>query len=233
METTKPPFNDDRVRTAMKLIADRPQMVADAISGFGTIGNDIAGKGLPFYDNSIPQRHQDIEQAKSLLKAAGQQKLTVTMQISNLIPGFIESAQLFQQQATAAGVTVKLQTVDASAYFNPSLTYLKMLFAESQWPVQSLKFFYQQALASNAPYNETHWTSASWNQLLGQAIGELDHAKAQSLWNQVQEIQWNQGGYLLWTNADYVDALSLKVKGLAPSSAGILGNHSFLDAWKT
>jgi peptide/nickel transport system substrate-binding protein len=233
METTKPPFTDPRVRTAMKLIADRPQLVADAISGFGTIGNDIAGKGLEFYDDSLPQRVQDIEQAKSLLKAAGHEKLTVTMEISNLIPGFIESAQLFKQQATAAGVTVNLQTVDASAYFNPSLTYLKMLFAESQWPVQSLKFFYQQALASNAPYNETHWTSTSWNNLLTKAIGELDKTKAQALWSQVQAVQYNTGGYLLWTNADYVDALSLKVKGLAPAGTGILGNHSFLDAWIT
>jgi peptide/nickel transport system substrate-binding protein len=233
METTKPPFNDNRVRMAMKLIADRPALVTDAISGFGTVGNDIAGKGLPFYDNSLPQRTQDIEKAKSLLKAAGHSNLTVTMQISNLIPGFIESAQLFQQQAKAAGVNVKLQTVDASAYFNPSLTYLKMQFAESQWPVQSLKFFYQQALASNAPYNETHWRNASWNKLLNQAIAELDKTKAQSLWNQVQEIQYNQGGYLLWTNADFVDALSKNVQGLKPAGTGILGNHSFLDAWKT
>ena len=233
METTKPPFNDNRVRMAMKLIADRPALVADAISGFGTVGNDLAGKGLPFYDNALPQRTQDIAKAKSLLKAAGHSNLTVTMQISNLIPGFVESAQLFQQQATAAGVNVKLQTVDASAYFNPSLTYLKMLFAESQWPVQSLKFFYQQALASNAPYNETHWNNAAWNNLLTKAIGELDEKKAQALWNQVQEIQYNEGGYLLWTNADYVDALSKKVLGLRPAGTGILGNHSFLDAWKT
>jgi peptide/nickel transport system substrate-binding protein len=233
METTKAPFSDPRVRMAMKLIADRPQLVADAISGYGAIANDIVGKGLPFYDSSLPQRTQDIAQAKSLLKAAGQEKLTVTMQISNLIPGFVESATLFQQQAIAAGVTVKLQTVDASAYFNPSLTYLKMLFAESQWPVQSLKFFYQQALASNAPYNETHWSNAAWNNLLTKAIGELDQTKAQAYWNQVQEIQYNQGGYLIWTNADYVDAVSTKVKGLAPAGTGILGNHSFLDAWKT
>ena len=42
---------------AMKLIADRPALVADAISGFGTVGNDIVGKGLPFYDTSLPAAH--------------------------------------------------------------------------------------------------------------------------------------------------------------------------------
>jgi peptide/nickel transport system substrate-binding protein len=231
MDTTKPPFNDNRVRLAMKLIADRPTLIKDAISGFGTIGNDIVGKGLPFYDNSIPQRTQDIDKAKSLLKAAGHQGLNVTLQTSDIVPGFVASATLLAQQANAAGVKIKLQQVPASAYFNPSLKYLKMLFAETQWPPSSLKFFYLQALAANAPYNETHWQSKSFNTLLFKAIGERDHAKAQSYWNQIQRIQWEQGGYLSWTNADFVDALSKKVNGMKPSSAGILGNHRFQDAW--
>jgi peptide/nickel transport system substrate-binding protein len=231
MDTTKPPFNDNRVRLAMKLIADRPALIKDAISGFGTIGNDIVGKGLPFYDNTIPQRTQDIDKAKSLLKAAGHQGLTVTLQTSDIVPGFVASATLLAQQATAAGVKIQLQQVPASSYFNPSLKYLKMLFAETQWPPSSLKFFYLQALAANAPYNETHWRSKSFDTLLFKAIGEREHAKAQSYWNQIQRIQWEQGGYLSWTNADFVDALSKKVRGQKPSSAGILGNHRFQDAW--
>jgi peptide/nickel transport system substrate-binding protein len=231
MDTTKPPFNDNRVRLAMKLIPDRPTLIADAISGYGTVGNDIVGKGLPFYDNSIPQRVQDIAKAKSLLKAAGKEGLKVVLQTSDVIPGFVESATLLAQQASAAGVHVQLQQVPASSYFNPSLKYLKMLFAETQWPPSSLKFFYLQALASNAPFNETHWRSASFNKLLFKAIGELNHAKAQSYWNQVQEIQWREGGYVSWTNADFVDGLTKKVNGLKPSAAGILGNHRFQDAW--
>jgi peptide/nickel transport system substrate-binding protein len=231
MDTTRPPFNDNRVRLAMKLIPDRPTLIRNAISGFGTVGNDIVGKGLQFYDNSLPQHRQDIPHAKSLLKAAGREGLKVVLQTSDVIPGFVESATLLAQQAAKAGVTIKLQQVPASSYFNPSLKYLKMLFAETQWPPSSLKFFYLQALASNAPFNETHWHSKSFNRLLFKAIGELNHAKAQSYWNDVQEIQWRQGGYLNWTNADFVDGLSKKVKGIKPSAAGILGNHRFQDAW--
>ena len=233
MDTTKPPFNDNRVRLAMKLIPDRPALIQNAISGFGTVGNDIVGKGLPFYDNSLPQHAQDIARAKSLLKAAGKDSLKVVLQTSDVIPGFVESATLLAQQASAAGVTIKLQQVPASSYFNPSLKYLKMLFAETQWPPSSLKFFYLQALAANAPFNETHWHSKSFNKLLFKAIGELNHAKAQSYWNQIQEIQWREGGYLSWTNADFVDGLSKKVNGVKPSAAGILGNHRFQDAWLT
>jgi peptide/nickel transport system substrate-binding protein len=231
MDTTRAPFNDNRVRLAMKLIADRPALIEGAVAGFGTVGNDIVGKGLPFYDNSLPQRHQDIAQAKSLLKAAGQSGLNVTMSISDVIPGFVESATLFAQQATAAGVKIQLQQKPPDSYFNPSLQYLKESFAETQWPPPSLKFFYLQALAANATYPETHWHDPAFNTLLFKAIGETDQAKAQALWDQVQQIQYQQGGYINWVNADFVDGLSKKVHGLKPSGAGVLGNHRFQDAW--
>jgi peptide/nickel transport system substrate-binding protein len=231
MDTTKPPFNDNRVRQAVRLIADRQALVNGAISGYGTVGNDIVGKGLPFYDNALPQRVQDIPKAKSLLKTAGHDHLTVELQTSDIFPGFVEAATLLAQQAKGAGVTMSLKQVPANSYYNPSLLYLKMPFAETQWPIVSLKFFYLQALASNAPYNETHWHSKSWNALLFKAIGERDQAKATNYWNQLQKIQYDDGGYLNWTNADWVDGLSKKVQGLKPSAAGVLGNYRFLDAW--
>jgi peptide/nickel transport system substrate-binding protein len=231
MDTSKPPFNDNNVRMAMKLIADRQALIDGALNGYGKLGNDIVGSGLPFYDSSLPQRTQDIEQAKSLLAKAGQSNLQVLLQTSQIFPGFVESATLLAEQAKAAGVDIKLKQEPANAYYNPSLLYLKMPFAETQWAITSMKFFYLQALANNAPYNETHWKDTNFNDLLFKAIGETDHTKAQDLWNQVQEIQYNQGGYLNWTNADWVDGLSNKVKGLAPSGAGALGNFVFLNTY--
>ena len=231
MDTTKKPYTDNRVRQAVRLLVDRKALVAGAINGYGTVGNDIVGKGLPFYDDALPQREQDIDKAKSLLKAAGQEKLTIELDTSDIFPGFVEAATLLKQQAKAAGVTINIKQVPTNSYYNPSLLYLKMPFAETQWPVNSLKFFYLQALASDAPYNETHWHSKSWNDLLDKAIAAPTKAKAQAYWNQVQKIQYEQGGYINWTNADWVDGLSKKVQGLKPSAAGALGNYRFLDAW--
>src|SRR5881392_1716569 len=58
------PFTDVRVRQAMRLIANRPQMVAQALSGHGHIGNDLYGIFDESFDTSLPQRHQDIAKAK-------------------------------------------------------------------------------------------------------------------------------------------------------------------------
>ena len=65
------PFNDVRVRQAMRLVVDRLQMLEILFGGTGTLGNDVFGIWAPEYDHALPQRHQDIDQAKSLLKAAG------------------------------------------------------------------------------------------------------------------------------------------------------------------
>src|SRR5262245_2723949 len=51
-----PPFDDVRVRQAMRLIVDRKQMITQVLSGFGAEGNDLYGRFDPGYDTSLPQR---------------------------------------------------------------------------------------------------------------------------------------------------------------------------------
>ena len=53
----------------------------------GPLGNDLFGIWAPEYDHSLPQRHQDIDQAKSLLKAAGAEDLHVTLVTSDIAQG--------------------------------------------------------------------------------------------------------------------------------------------------
>ena len=67
---------------------------------------------------------------------------------------------------------------------------------------------------------------------LSQAIGETDETKAQDLWNQVQQIQYDEGGYLNWTNADWVDGLSNKREGHEAERRRRARQHDgFMDAW--
>ncbi len=77
MRVDKAPFNDVRVRQAMRLAINRPQFRDLVYGGRGLLGNDMFGIAAAEYDHSIPQRQQDIEQAKSLLRAAGQSGVTV------------------------------------------------------------------------------------------------------------------------------------------------------------
>ena len=68
------PFSDVRVRQALRLVVDRQQMIDQALNGFGILGNDMYSPFDPAYADDLPQRVQDIDQAKSLLKQAGQER---------------------------------------------------------------------------------------------------------------------------------------------------------------
>src|SRR6185312_13610043 len=102
MRMDQKPFTDARVRQAMRLVVDRPQMLNQVFGGLGTIGNDVIGIVDPIYDQGLPQRVQDIAQAKSLLAAAGYPNPSVDLVTTINAPGGIQAAQVFATQAAAA-----------------------------------------------------------------------------------------------------------------------------------
>ena len=71
MRVDKDPFKDNKVRSAFKLAVDRDQLVKNVFLGYGSIGNDLPGKGYADYNSSLAQHTYDPEQAKSLSKQAG------------------------------------------------------------------------------------------------------------------------------------------------------------------
>ena len=142
MGTAHAPFNDARVRQAIRLIVDRPQMIEIAQEGFGSLANDLWGPGYQYYDGHLPQRQQDIEQAKSLLKQAGQSKLNLTLSSTNgnAFPGQLEAATLLAQQATSAGVIINVKDLPSASYY--SSTFPNYAFAQVQWQPASLPYQY-------------------------------------------------------------------------------------------
>ena len=84
-------------------------MLAQVLSGHGRVANDLYAPFDADYDSALPQRHQDIEQAKSLLKAAGMDNLTVDLHTTDGAAGMVDSANVFAAQAKAAGVTINVK----------------------------------------------------------------------------------------------------------------------------
>jgi peptide/nickel transport system substrate-binding protein len=229
MAVDTPPFNDVRVREAFRLIAARHQLVNIAQDGFGSVGNDLFGKGYPLYDNSLPQRVQDIEKAKSLLKKAGHSSLTVTLNTSSVAPGMLESATAFASEAQKAGVNVVLKNIPAGDYYGSG--YLKYGFGQSQWNADLIPQWMEQSVVKGAAYNETHWNDPHFNALFNKARGELDQRKRQMLFNELQHILWSSGGYIIWGLVPFIDGLAKNVHGATPNPAQDLSNYRFREYW--
>jgi len=221
------PFSDNRVRQAFRLIVDRQQMIDQAYNGFGAIGNDMYAPFDPGTPD-LPQRMQDFEQAKSLLKQAGYEGLTVELVTSAGALGADEvaAAQVFAEQAKGAGVTVNVKKVDSGVFYGED--YLTWPFAQDFWYTRNYLAQAGQATMPGAPYNETHWENAEWLAIVNEALTTVDEAKRNELIGQAQEIEFNEGGFIIWAFRNQVDAYSAKIAGLDPSRLGIpLGNWGF------
>ena len=227
------PFDDVRVREAFRLIPDRQALIDGALFGFGTVGNDLAGKGMPFYAEDLPPREQDLEQAAALLREAGHESLEVTLHTSDIVPGFVEAATLFAEQAQGANVTVNVKREPANAYFDTSLLYTKLDFAQSFWTYSSIPLWYEQALLSDAVWNETHWRDPETDRLIRQAQGAPDEETATELWHQIQQTQYEEGGYIVWAYQHLVDGAAQNVQGIEPSSFFNLGGWNYRDVYLT
>jgi peptide/nickel transport system substrate-binding protein len=230
MRVDQAPFNDARVRQAFRLICDRPQMLDVIFGGRGTIGNDIFSPYDPEIDHSIPQRTQDIDQAKSLLKAAGQENLTVQMVTSDIAQGTTRVAQIFAQQATAAGVTVNLRQVTATEFYG--VNYLKWTFAQDYWYYSKYLPQVAQATLPVSPFNETHWDDAAYNKLYSQAIATVDPVARTAIAHEMQAIDHSIGGYIIPYFPPTIDGYRKNVKGVAPTKVGLsLGAYNFKAMW--
>ena len=230
MAIDEPPFDDPLVRQAFRLIPDREAMINAALGGFGTVGNDLAGAGLPYFAD-LPAREQDLEQAKSLLQQAGQEGLSVTLQTATIVPGFVEAATLFAEQAKGAGVNVQVKKEDPNAYFDTSLLYTHIPFGQSFWTISSLGTWYTQALLSDAIWNETHFRDPAYDKAIQNAAGAPTPEEATSRWADVQQTQYDEGGYIVWANQNLVDAAGQNVKGIVPSQFFNLGGWNYRDVW--
>jgi peptide/nickel transport system substrate-binding protein len=223
------PFKDVRTRLAFKLAVDRPQMVASVFSGFGDVNNDLFGKGYPSYNSSLPQRVYDPEKAASLLKAAGQQNVQATLFTSSSVPGMLESATAYKQQAKKAGITINLVKLSPDSYFSND-KYLKVPFYQSSWGA-SFESVSQDSLLPNSPYNETHWNDPAWTKAFRRAQGIADDSKRSAAYRALQVPLYQTDGYIVWGASGLIDAVSSKVNGIVPNPGFNLGYFEFKDAW--
>jgi peptide/nickel transport system substrate-binding protein len=214
MAIDQPPFDDVRVRQAMRLIPDREEMVARVLSGHGRVGNDMYGVFDPCYPTDFPQRTQDIEQAMALLAEAGQENLTIELFAPDDTAGLADLIAVFADQARAAGVTVNAQVLDGATYWGDE--YTKRTFATSFWGTRPYLNQVQQGSLKNAVYPETHWPPEGSNfaELYREAIAETDETARCEIIEEMQRQEYEEGGNIIAIFNNLIDAHAAEVQGL-------------------
>jgi peptide/nickel transport system substrate-binding protein len=226
MRLDRPPFNDVRVRQAMRLLVDRPQLIDSALDGYGTAASDVFSPYDPDFDRSLI-RHQDIPQARFLLKQAGMDNLAVTLTTSPILSGVVAMATVLAEQAKAAGVTINVSNVPPGTFFGPD--YLQWNFAQDYYSYFPYLAQVAQSMLPASPYNETHNSNSGYTSLYNQAIATTSPGLRKEILHQMQEYDFTQGGYIIPAFTDTLDAYSTRITGYQQSRLGQpLTNYGFM-----
>ncbi|UUU35930.1 ABC transporter substrate-binding protein [Streptomyces sp. CA-210063] len=212
MKTDRAPFDDKRVREAFFLIADRQELVDGALSGAGVVGNDLFGKGYEYYAADLPQREQDLDRAKALLKQAGAEKLKVSLDTSAVAAGFTEAASIFRDQAAKAGVTIDVKMGSKDSYWSDILDSGTLAcYRSGAMPIEA---HISQRLLTDSTTNATKWQHKDFDALYQQAQSTRDKTERAAVYERMQRRLYAEGGFLIWGFADWILGTAKTVKGV-------------------
>jgi peptide/nickel transport system substrate-binding protein len=220
MRVADGPFADRRVRQAIRLTVDRPQLVRGALDGYGSVANDILGTADPLYvSDDVRQRTRDLGAARDLLRDASfDLSRTYELFTTSDTPGLVESATLFATQMKDVGMQVEVVRQDSAAFYDR--TWLKAPLYTTYWGTNdSVRFFVARTMTSDATQNETGCRDARIDALYRRAVGDRSGARRSQAVRDLQRLQYEQGGYVVWGMADGIDIARQTVRGL-PQTGG-------------
>jgi peptide/nickel transport system substrate-binding protein len=236
MRCDQAPFNDARVRQAVALTLNRPQIVQALFKGYADVGNDSPfAPVFPSTNTSIAQRAQNVSQAKSLLSAAGHSGGVSAQLITENFLEIPDYAQIVVQEAAAAGIKINLKVESSSAYYG------KATFGNSDWLDAEMSlvdyghrsvpnvFLTSPLETANAKtgtgsWNAAHFANSQYNSLAAQYIAAVDLSTQKSLAGQIETLLLAQTPIIFGYFYNYLTATAQNVTGVYPTAIG----HLFL-----
>jgi peptide/nickel transport system substrate-binding protein len=236
MRNDQAPFTDSRVRQAIALTLNRPQIITALLKGLADVGNDSPfWSGFASTDTSIAQRTQNVSQAKSLLAAAGHPNGFTTKLVTEDLLEIPEYAQIVAQSAAAIGVKINLTVESSSAYYG------KATFGTSDWLDATMSlvdyghrsvpnlFLTAPLQTTNAStgtgaWNAAHFNNSQYDKLVGQYVAAVDLSTQRSIAGQIETLLLQETPIIFAYFYNYLTATAMNVTGVYPTAIG----HLFL-----
>ena len=236
MRCDQGPFTDARVRQAVALSINRPQIVQALFKGYADLGNDSPFAPVyPSTNTSVPQRAQNIAKAKSLLAAAGHGSGFSTQLVTENVLEIPEYSQIVVQAAKEIGVDINLKVEAQSAYYG------KATFGNSDWldgtmsmvdyghrsvpnVLLTAPLVTTNAKTGTGPWNAAHFANSQYDKLVAQYIATSDLGTQKTVAGQIETLLLDQTPIIFGYFYNYLTATAQGVTGAYPTPIG----HIFL-----
>jgi len=184
----QPPYDNPKVRQAIKYAIDKKACVKSAAFGYGNPAYVFILKGTPYYSSEFEYK-QDIEKAKSLLVQAGYPDGFKDVLVTPLTPVEGPLGELAQSQLKNIGINLDVQKLEVATYIDR--VFNKKDFgimicgdtATGDPDVLLRRYFY-----SKSPRNIFNYKNPEVDRLLDKARTTYDFEKRKQLYKEVGKI---------------------------------------------
>jgi peptide/nickel transport system substrate-binding protein len=224
MRCDQAPFDDARVRRAVALSLDRPAMLKALLNGYGTIGNDNPFAPLfPSRNTSVPQRTQNLPEAKKLMAQAGHERGFSAPLYTEQNQEMPLLAQAIKGYAAKIGVDLNLKVESQDQYFG------KSTFGQSDWldGTTSLvdygdrgvpNVFLGPPLESGGAWNAAHFHNKTYDRLAKEYVAAVDLQAQRRIAGQIERLLLQQTPIVIPYFLDGLTVSTQKVFGLNPTA---------------
>jgi peptide/nickel transport system substrate-binding protein len=222
MQVKDRPFDDKRVRQALKACLDRSALQQQVLQGRGAVGDDhpIAPISPFFPDLTMPP--PNLEQARELLTEAGYPNgLQLQLLTADAFPGMVQLAYAVQAMAKPAGIAIEVieAKVPSEIYFNDYWGVVP--FYVSSWEFRpSIYETFAIAYQADSDWNETGWSSPELDQILTTAQAETDQEQRRALYGKATQLLMDEGAVIIPYFQPILTAVRTNVQGFTPHPAG-------------
>jgi len=206
MRVDMKPWDDNRVRTALKLCQHREKILALAYFGEGMQGQDthVSPKHPEYCPIDTPP--YDPEKAKQLLAEAGYPNgVDVNIAVGNGWKEIVRYAEILKQDAEPAGFRINIQTMPNSQYWEKWTEVDLGITTWAHRPLGTIVLnlgYTGDADGNPVAWNESRWVDKEFDTLLKEANGTLDLEKRRQIFCKLEKIQQERGsiGIAFWIN---------------------------------
>ena len=192
VKMTEKPFDDVRIRLALRKSIDSEQALQVAYRGLGVKGeHHLVAPIHPEYA-PLPEWQQDVEGAKALLAEAGYPDgIDLTLDVRSEPRWIVDLVQSLKEQWAEAGIRVDLNVMPVPMYLK---VWFTTNFGLTNWRHRPLGFMvHSLAFRTGVPWNESGFSNAEFDEVLSKAEMTVDVEERRALMARLEQILQDEG----------------------------------------